>query len=135
MRLFTAVMLLLQLSIVATATDASATTTPCNANSTAMDMVRGNDMDGATVVLTGGDSGIGYQTSLALASIGAKVVILSYDAAGRGAAACANITQLTGNTAVSAIGIDLSSLANVRTAAAAVLADRAFAAAIVSCVP
>ena len=116
-------LLVLSVASAATTNFAPATATPCDANSTAMDMVKGNDLHGATVVLTGGDSGIGYQTSLALASIGAKVVILSYDAAGSGAAACANITQITGNTAVSAIGIDLSSLANVRTAAAAVLAD------------
>ena len=50
-----------------------------------------------THVLTGGDSGIGFETALALASINASVIILSYDAKGSGAAAVANITALTHN--------------------------------------
>ena len=34
----------------------------CSATSTGADMVKGKDMSGQTHVLTGGDSGIGYET-------------------------------------------------------------------------
>lgn len=96
----------------------TAPTLPCTANTTAADIVHGKSLKGQTVVITGGDSGIGFETALALASIDAVVYIMSYDANITGAAAAANITTATGNSDVYAIQADLSELSSVRAAAA-----------------
>jgi hypothetical protein len=39
---------------------------------------RGLPMAGKTVVITGGDSGIGYGTAMGLASAGAKLIMLGF---------------------------------------------------------
>eukprot|EP00039_Didymoeca_costata_P011340 m.158471 g.158471 ORF g.158471 m.158471 type:complete len:370 (+) comp15137_c0_seq4:3567-4676(+) len=93
----------------------------CTLNTTAMDVVQGVDLMGSVVVMTGGDSGIGYENAMALASAGATLVLLSYDAKGSGASAAANITKATGNKDISVIGIDLSSFQSVRAAAENIL--------------
>lgn len=90
----------------------------CSASSTGADMVKGKDLTGQTHVLTGGDSGIGFETALALASVNASVIILSYDAKGCGAAAAANITALTRNPKVRSVQADLADLKSVRAGAA-----------------
>lgn len=56
-----------------------------------------------------------------MAEVNATLVILSYDAAGNGAAAAANITAATGNRAVSVVQLDLSTFGSVRAGAAVVL--------------
>lgn len=94
----------------------------CSASSTGADMVKGKDLTGQTHVLTGGDSGIGFETALALASVNASVIILSYDAKGCGAAAAANITALTRNPKVRSVQADLADLKSVRAGAASVIA-------------
>ncbi len=72
-----------------------------------------NVMAGKTCVVTGATSGIGASAALALAGLGAHVVV-----AGRDPARCASTVEVirtaTGNPAVDAAVADLSSLAEVR---------------------
>jgi NAD(P)-dependent dehydrogenase (short-subunit alcohol dehydrogenase family) len=79
-----------------------------------------SDMTGRTVVITGGNSGIGQATAQALAGLGARVVITARNAE-RGAAAVAGLRSATGNEAVECVPLDLSSLASVRSCAADLL--------------
>ena len=81
------------------------------------------DMTGRTVVITGGNTGIGKATAEALASRGARIVITSRDEA-RGDAAVADIKKASNNDEVEQLGLDLASLASVRSCATA-LRDRA----------
>ena len=53
------------------------------------------DMQGKTVVVTGGNSGIGFETAAALASMGARVLVTARNA-DKGRAAVSAITQRTG---------------------------------------
>lgn len=77
-------------------------------------------MDGRTVVITGGNAGIGKETAIALARDGARVIFASRDAA-RGTAALGEIVERSGSTAVEVMPLDLASLASVRAFATAVL--------------
>jgi len=70
-------------------------------------------MQGKTVVITGGNGGIGRETAVGLASRGARVIITSRDP-DRGAAALADIRERSGSAAVEVVNLDLASLANVR---------------------
>ena len=77
-------------------------------------------MAGKTVVITGGDSGIGLGVAMGLASAGAELIMLGFHE-GK-AAAAANITRATGNSAIKVVApFDLSSLQSVRSAAHRVL--------------
>lgn len=71
------------------------------------------NMQGKMVVVTGGTHGIGYETARGLAVSGATVLLVGRDAR-RGGPAVANMQQQTGNTNVSFLQGDLSSLAEVR---------------------
>jgi NAD(P)-dependent dehydrogenase (short-subunit alcohol dehydrogenase family) len=93
----------------------------CTDNTTAAEVIIGRDLTGQIQVLTGGDSGIGYQTALALASANASLIIASYDVDGTGATAAAAISETTGNTKIAVVPLDLSSLASVAACAAAVM--------------
>jgi retinol dehydrogenase 14 len=75
-------------------------------------------MDGKTVLITGGNSGIGKAAALELASMGAAVVIVSRDKA-RGEAAVSQISSQsgTGKRKADLIVADLASLASVRSLA------------------
>ncbi len=77
-------------------------------------------MTGRSVVITGGNSGIGKATAEALARLGARVVIASRNP-GRGAAAVADIRRASGNDAVECVTLDLASLSSVRSCAADLL--------------
>jgi NAD(P)-dependent dehydrogenase (short-subunit alcohol dehydrogenase family) len=79
------------------------------------------DMSGKTVVITGGNSGIGLETAVALARAGATTVITARDKA-RGEAAVADIRARAGNDRVDVVVFDLASLASVRQGAADILA-------------
>lgn len=77
-------------------------------------------MTGRTVIITGGNSGIGKATATGLARLGARVVITSRDA-GRGEQAVSDIKQVSGNTAVECVPLDLASLHSVRACAEGLL--------------
>ncbi len=79
------------------------------------------DMYGKTVVVTGGNSGIGYQTALALSAMGARVIVTARNAdKGRAAVAAMNDT-VDGQAAVQLVVFDLANLASVRRGAAEIL--------------
>lgn len=80
------------------------------------------DMTGRTVVITGGNSGIGLEAAVDLGRMGAAVTITARDAA-RGEAAAAEITRRTGSPDVAVVDLDLCRFDSVRAAAATLLAD------------
>ena len=77
-------------------------------------------MQGATVVITGGNAGIGKETAIGLAEQGAQVLITARDAQ-RGADAVAEIRARTGSDTVDVVALDLADLASVRRCAAELL--------------
>ena len=76
------------------------------------------DMQGKVCVVTGANSGIGKETALGLAQLGATVVLVCRSQE-RGAAALAEIKQRSGNDSVALLVADLSSQRQVRRVAAA----------------
>ena len=79
------------------------------------------DMAGMTVVVTGGNSGIGSETAVDLGQMGARVVITARDPA-RGEAAVATMADRIGSTgSVELVCFDLADLASVRAGAAEIL--------------
>jgi len=84
------------------------------------DSLQGSDMTGRTVIITGGNSGIGKATAQALARLGARVVITARHRE-RGATAVTDIRRGSGNDAVECVPLDLASLASVRACAAQLL--------------
>lgn len=79
------------------------------------------DMQGKTVVVTGGNSGIGFETAAALASMGARVLVTARNA-DKGRAAVSAITQRTGGEGtVQLVVFDLADLSSVRQGASEIL--------------
>ena len=78
------------------------------------------DMRGKVCVVTGANSGIGKETALALARMGATVALVCRSES-RGTDALREIKQRSGNDSVSLLVADFSSQRQVRGAAAAVL--------------
>jgi NAD(P)-dependent dehydrogenase (short-subunit alcohol dehydrogenase family) len=74
-----------------------------------------------TIMVTGANAGIGFETASALAARGATVVLACRDT-GRGATAAARITAAVPDAAVAVVPLDLASLDSVGQAAAEVLA-------------
>ena len=85
-----------------------------------MDNTRSGGMAGRTVLVTGGTGGIGKATAIGLATMGARVGITGRDLA-RAEQAAADIRAASGNPAVDVFAADMSSQAEVRRLAAAVL--------------
>jgi NAD(P)-dependent dehydrogenase (short-subunit alcohol dehydrogenase family) len=71
------------------------------------------DLSGRTFVVTGGNSGLGYETARALAGKRARVVIACRDA-GRARAAVTSLRAESSDADVSFLELDLASLASVR---------------------
>eukprot|EP00208_Stichococcus_sp_RCC1054_P002838 CAMPEP_0206138634 /NCGR_PEP_ID=MMETSP1473-20131121/3453_1 /ASSEMBLY_ACC=CAM_ASM_001109 /TAXON_ID=1461547 /ORGANISM="Stichococcus sp, Strain RCC1054" /LENGTH=353 /DNA_ID=CAMNT_0053532113 /DNA_START=304 /DNA_END=1365 /DNA_ORIENTATION=- len=82
---------------------------------TAMEIVRGFNLEGKTAVVTGGNSGIGAETVQALAWAGAKVIMTSRDEAA-GLAVANRIASSTGTLKGSIVvkQLDLADLNSVR---------------------
>jgi NAD(P)-dependent dehydrogenase (short-subunit alcohol dehydrogenase family) len=80
-------------------------------------------MNGKTVILTGGNTGIGKQTTCELAKRGAHVVMACRDIARGEAARDELLEQTEGRGQLEVRGIDLSSLASVRAFAEKANAD------------
>jgi NAD(P)-dependent dehydrogenase (short-subunit alcohol dehydrogenase family) len=79
-------------------------------------------MSGRTVVVTGGNSGVGKATATALASRGARTVITARSRS-RGEEALADIRRASGSDRVDLVVFDLADLASVRDGAASLLED------------
>jgi len=75
------------------------------------------DLSGRRCLITGANSGIGYETALALADLGAEVVLLCRNRE-RADKAVRQIRAQTGNERVHAEFIDVSDLGSIRAAAA-----------------
>ena len=88
---------------------------------TALEAVAGINLSGKTAIVTGGYSGIGFETARALASAGADVTIACRDL-GRAKQAATELNQAIGAERVNAAQIDLASLASVRAFASQFLA-------------
>ena len=80
----------------------------------------GGSMVGKTVIVTGGNSGIGKATAVALARAGARVIITARDQA-RGDRAVVDIRRASGSDRVELAVFDLGDLASVRAGAADLL--------------
>ncbi|MYE83347.1 MAG: SDR family NAD(P)-dependent oxidoreductase [Gammaproteobacteria bacterium] len=77
-------------------------------------------MKGKTVLVTGGDMGLGLATATALAARGATIVV-AVRPPSDGSRTVAEIRRRTGNAEVSAVPLELSSLDKVRSAASEIL--------------
>ncbi len=79
------------------------------------------DTQGRTFLVTGGNTGIGRATALALAQRGGRVYIACRSVS-KGEAAAADIRAATGNDSVGVLPLDLADLDSVRSCAADFLA-------------
>ncbi len=75
------------------------------------------DLSDKRCLVTGANSGIGYETALALADLGAEVVLLCRNQE-RGEQAAQQIRDQTGNARVTLELVDMSDLGSIREAAA-----------------
>jgi NAD(P)-dependent dehydrogenase (short-subunit alcohol dehydrogenase family) len=75
------------------------------------------DLSGRRCLVTGANSGIGYETALALADLGAEVVLLCRSRE-RGEQAAQQIREQTGSSRVFVELLDVSDLGSIREAAA-----------------
>jgi NAD(P)-dependent dehydrogenase (short-subunit alcohol dehydrogenase family) len=78
----------------------------------------GFEISGKTVLITGGNTGLGKETAVRLAQLGAKVVFTSRDAE-RGHRALGEIRERSGRDDVEEMQLDLASFASIRSFAAA----------------
>ncbi len=78
------------------------------------------ELEGKVVAITGANAGIGKETAVALAGMGATVVMTSRDP-GRGTDALAEVRERSGSTAVDLMQLDLASFESIRACAAGLL--------------
>lgn len=90
----------------------SLTRTPFGFSSTTADVTAGLDLTGRRIIVTGGASGLGRETSRALAAAGAQVT-LAVRSPEAGERAAAEIARSTGNPAARAARLDLTDRASV----------------------
>ncbi len=79
------------------------------------------DMTGKTVVVTGGNSGIGYETAAALGAAGARVLVTARNADKGRAAVSALTRRLDGSGQLQLVVFDLADLSSVRRGAEEIL--------------
>lgn len=79
------------------------------------------DLSGKTIVITGGNSGIGYEAAIGLAAMGGRVVITARNPQ-KGADALARIKKRSASEQVEVRPLDLASFASIRSFAAEWLA-------------
>jgi NAD(P)-dependent dehydrogenase (short-subunit alcohol dehydrogenase family) len=91
------------------------------ADTTADKVLEGIDVQDKLVLVTGASSGLGQETTRALAAKGARVVMTARDMS-KGEAVAAGIRESTGNTQVEVEELELASLASVRAFAPRFLA-------------
>src|ERR1700682_4303733 len=87
--------------------DSKRITTPFGAQSTATEVIRGIDLGGRRVIVTGGASGIGVETARALAAADAEVTLAVRNLAA-GEHVAEDITATTGNKHVLVAPLDLA---------------------------
>jgi NAD(P)-dependent dehydrogenase (short-subunit alcohol dehydrogenase family) len=75
------------------------------------------EMAGKVVVITGGNTGIGKEAAVGLASLGARVIITSRNEE-RGRSARQEIAERSGNDSVDVMPLDLASFRSIRSFAA-----------------
>src|SRR5512133_1811292 len=80
------------------------------------------DQRGRTAVITGANTGLGFQTAKLLAERGAAVILACRNA-GKAADAAARITASVPHSTVRTLQLDLASLASIRRAAEQLRAD------------
>jgi NAD(P)-dependent dehydrogenase (short-subunit alcohol dehydrogenase family) len=80
------------------------------------------DLRGRTIVVTGGNSGIGKESAVALAAMGAHVIVAARNQA-KGEAAVAEITRRAGSADVELASLDLASMAAIHAFAEQFLAS------------
>jgi len=79
------------------------------------------DLQGKTVVVTGGNSGIGFETAAALAAMGARVIVTARNADKGRAAVAAIAERSAGDARVQLVVFDLADLSSVRRGAGEIL--------------
>jgi NAD(P)-dependent dehydrogenase (short-subunit alcohol dehydrogenase family) len=82
---------------------------------TTSDVLRGVDLSGRTIVLTGGSGGLGFETARSLVSAGAAVVLLDKDAT-RGERSVQRLREISAN--VEYLVLDLTDHDGIRATAA-----------------
>lgn len=80
------------------------------------------DLNGRTIVITGGNSGIGKEAAVALVGMGAHVVVAARNQT-KGEAAVAEITSRSGRDTVELASLDLASMESIRAFADGFLAS------------
>jgi WW domain-containing oxidoreductase len=90
-----------------------ATSAPLNGRSTADDVVAGVDLHGRRIVVTGANTGIGFETARALAAAGATVILACRDVA-RASAAVERIRAAHPGADAVAEALDLAAFASIR---------------------
>ena len=99
------------------ATTSNPITSAFGARSTAQEVVAGLSLAGKNAIVTGGASGLGLETSKALASAGANVTLAVRNLA-QGEAASADMRSAFPNAQVQVVQLDLADLHSVRRFAA-----------------
>ncbi len=97
-------------------------TSSFNAHSTALEVVAEHDLSGKTVLITGANSGIGFETARALLSAHAKVIMAVRDRA-KGESAAKTLQAAYPDAQIPILALNLSSLASVRHTAEQFLAQ------------